>query len=220
MAYTASSVVRDPHTRAVVGGVTVRAYRKDTGAAHGTNATSNSTTGVVSFTDLTDGVEYDAWADLGAGPHVPVVLEGRRSVQLAEMLLQTFASVASNGASSRLGQFLVPHANGIRVKNFFYSPTGANNAAQGTATTSASYRRISLMNGGTSGTSTPRIASINMTASAASLSSGYSAVSVDTTVTAASGAVLYVTQDTFGGTHASDATQIQAGQLAILYEVL
>lgn len=220
MAYTASGTVRDLHTRAVVGGVTVYAFRKDTGAAHSTaSATSNATTGVFSFTDLTDGVDYDFIADVKAGPHVVIQAETRRSVWLT-MGAVTHASVASNGANARLGQFTVLDPNGIRIRSAVWMPTGADQATHGTASTSASYRRLEIYNGATSGTVTAtasRIGSLNLTASLASL--GTRGFTIDTTVTVASGQVVYFSQSTVGGTD-NDGTILAAGALNLSYEML
>lgn len=127
----------------------------------------------------------------------------------------THASVASNGANARLGQ-IGPFAHDIRIRNAWWTPTGADNAA----TNTASYRRLSLYNGGASGTATAtanRLASLNLTASAASLAPR--AMTVDTTVTVASGSVLYASQETVGGASATN-TQLEAGQFALAYEII
>lgn len=128
------------------------------------------------------------------------------------------ASVASNGANARLGQFYV--SRDIRVKSAVWMPTGANQATVGTATTSATYRRLELYNGGTSGTVTAtasRIGSLNLTASLASL--GSRGFTIDTTVTAASGSILYFSQSTVGGTD-NDGTILAAGSISFVYETI
>ena len=137
----------------------------------------------------------------GARFHVPVVV--------------THASVASGGANARLGQ-IGPFAHDIRVRNAWWTPTGADNGG----TNTASYRRLSLYNGGSAGTATAtanRVASLNLTASKASLAPA--AMTVDTTVTVASGAILYASQETVGGASATN-TQLEAGQFALAYEVI
>lgn len=127
----------------------------------------------------------------------------------------THASVASGGANARLGQ-IGPFAHDLRIQNAWWTPTGADNAG----TSTASYRRLSLYNGGASGTVTAtasRVASLNLTASKASLAPV--AMTVDTTVTLASGAILYFSQETVGGASATN-TQLEAGQFSLAYEVI
>lgn len=127
----------------------------------------------------------------------------------------TNASVASNGAGARIGQF-GPMGHQGRVRNAWWSPTGADNP--GTAVQTDSYRRLSLYNGGTAGTVTAtasRIASFNLTASQASL--GRVAGTLTTFLTFDSGDVLYFSQETVGGNH-NDSTVLVAGQFALDYE--
>ena len=126
----------------------------------------------------------------------------------------THASVASNGAAARLGQ-IGPFAHNIRMRNIWHSPTGADQGAN-----TASYRRLSVYNGGTAGTVTAtasRIASLNYSASLASL--GARALTVDTTVTLASGEIAYFSQETVGGDDAT-GTVLRAGQFSVAYEVI
>jgi len=130
-------------------------------------------------------------------------------------LVVTHASAASGGANARLGQF-GPFDHDLRVRGAYWTPTGADNAG----TSTASYRRLSLYNGGASGTVTAtasRLASLNLTATRASL--GPVAMTVDTAVTVASGAALYFSQETVGAASATN-TQLEAGQFAIAYEVI
>ncbi len=145
--------------------------------------------------------------------------------------LNAFAAVASGGAGARLGQF-GPFAHPLRIRNVWYTPTGADNAATQTAT----YRRLSLYNGGTSGTSTlsasgtgtnsgfqGRVASLNLNSTASSGSQTPIPFTVvdatGTTLTLASGVVLYFSQETVGGTDAN-GTVLPAGQFAVAYEVV
>lgn len=128
-------------------------------------------------------------------------------------LVATHASAASDGANARIGQF-GPFGRNIRVRNAWWSPTGADNDA----TITASYRRMSLYNGAALGTATAtanRLASLNLTASQASL--GALAMTVDSTVTVASGAILYASQETVGAAHAN-GTVLRAGQFSLSYE--
>lgn len=127
----------------------------------------------------------------------------------------TNAAVASGGANGRLGQ-IGPLAFDVRARNLWWSPATADQ----TSTQSATYRRFSMYNGGTAGTataSTSRMASLNMTASLASL--GAVAGTVDTTITLASGQIAYFSQETVGGTDAN-GTNLAAGALTIAYEIL
>lgn len=125
------------------------------------------------------------------------------------------SSVASGGATGRIGQF-GPFALDIRFRNVWYSPTSGDQSSTQTAT----YRRLSLFNGGTSGTATAaasRMASLNLSASQASL--GAAAFAVDTTQTLASGQIAYFSQDTVGGIDAN-GTVLQAGYFSVAYEVV
>jgi hypothetical protein len=129
--------------------------------------------------------------------------------------LQTNASAASNGANARLGQ-VGPFPFDIRLRAGWWSPTGADSDA----TSTASYRRLSVYNGGSAGTGTAtasRMASLNLTASQASL--GAVAFVVDSTVTAASGSILYFSQETVGGAE-SNGTVLRAGQAQLFYEII
>lgn len=124
-------------------------------------------------------------------------------------------SFASNRAASILGQF-GPIGFNVRILNVWWSPVAADNAA----TSSDSYRRLSLYNGGTAGTVTAtasRIASLNLTASVASR--GRSEWTVDATVTVASSDVCYVSQNTVGADSVTN-TQLEAGQIGFSYEII
>jgi|SRR5688572_11357208 len=130
-------------------------------------------------------------------------------------LLATHASVASGGANARLSQF-GPFAFDIRMRNVWWSPTGADHAA----TQSASYRRLSVYNGGSAGTvtaSASRMASLNNSASQASL--GAVPFVVDTTVTLGSGQIGYFSQETVGAADAN-GTVLVAGQFSLAYEII
>lgn len=124
-------------------------------------------------------------------------------------------SFASDRGNSVLGQ-IGPLLHNIRVQSVWWIPAAADNDAAN----ANSYRRLSLYNGGTAGTVTAtasRIASANLTASVASR--GAQALTVTTSVTAASGAILYFSQETVGGAH-STGTVLRAGQFAVAYEVI
>jgi len=121
------------------------------------------------------------------------------------------ASVASDGGSSVVGIFRAP--NDIKVQAAYWCPYGADQGAAASA--SASYRRVTLINGGTAGTGTTVIASINMSASKASFGN----YTLSGTGTAVSGAMLVFSQETVGGTHAT-GTILRAGVMTIEYELI
>lgn len=129
--------------------------------------------------------------------------------------LGTVAAVASGGANARLMNF-GPFPFDIRLRAGWWQPTGADQAA----TSTASYRRISVYHGGAAGTATAtasRMASLNMTASIASF--GTASFTVDSTVTVASGNTIYMSQETVGGTE-TNGTVLAAGQAMLWYEII
>ena len=134
----------------------------------------------------------------------------------------TFASVASNGANARLMQ-VGPFQRDARIKGITFIPTGADQSFH-----SASYRRLSLYNAGTAGTATAtanRLASLNITASQASLGTVPFSLVYPATGTAgssgtfASGETLYFSQETVGGTE-TNGTVLRAGQLSMVIEFI
>ena len=129
----------------------------------------------------------------------------------------THPSVATSGASARfVPQFYVDRDT--RIKRAYWMPLDQTQATIGSASASASYRRLSIYNGGTAGSVTAtasRIASLNLTASVASFQSR--AFAVDTTVTAASGSIIYFSQETISTT-SNDATVLAAGMVHVIYE--
>lgn len=123
---------------------------------------------------------------------------------------QPNASVASNGAVGRLIEIgVAPHD--CRVQAAWWTPTGAD---QGTA---ASYRNVKLINGGTAGTGTTVVASLALSASAASLTPR--AMTTVSSATIPAGAMIYASQDTVGGTDAT-GTVLRAGRFDLSYEVI
>ena len=131
-----------------------------------------------------------------------------------EGIAATNASVASAGANARLGQF-GPFAHNIRIRNAWWTPTDADQAA----TQSASYRRLSIYDGGAAGTATAtanRVASLNVSASQASLGP-MAFTTLDRIISA--GNVVYWSQETVGAADAN-GTVLRAGQLAFAYEVM
>lgn len=125
--------------------------------------------------------------------------------------LASYASVASNGATSELLRF-GPFAHDVRVRNFYWVPTGA---AQGGHATS--YRQLKLLNGGSAGAGTTVLGSHSFTASKASLQAV--GLTLADTPTLASGEMLILQQITVGGAKDSE-TVLQAGYCAMAYEVL
>lgn len=134
----------------------------------------------------------------------------------------TYASAASDGANARLIQ-AGPFGREGRLKAVYITPTGGDQGAN-----AASYRRFSVYNGGTAGTATAtasRLASYNFSASAASLGPVAGTIVYPATGTAAasgtfgSADVLYVSQETVGGAHAT-GTVLRAGQVALQIEFI
>jgi len=125
----------------------------------------------------------------------------------ASIASDTDAEVASVG-------FIAP--NDLSIQRVWYQPW-ADQATQGTATTSATYRRFQLCNGGTAGTSTTVIASVNITASIASR--GSKAFSTTASNTASAGEILFFSALTVGGNN-DDGTILQSGVLQVEYELL
>lgn len=127
------------------------------------------------------------------------------------------AALASNGAGAILGDtFWVAPAD-IKIKAAWKTVTGANEVTAGTAISSASYRRFTLVNGSTDGTGTVIVASLNPTASAASLTSRAFATTANNTV--ASGNLIFVSHLTVGAATA-DGTDAAIAQYHIQYELL
>jgi hypothetical protein len=119
------------------------------------------------------------------------------------------ASVASNGANALVGLVDIAPSN-ARLRAAWWAPTGRD---QGNNT--ASYRLLKVINGGTAGTGTAVVASLALSASKASL--GPVAMTVVTSATIASGAALYFSQETVGGTDAT-GTVLRAGSVRLSYE--
>lgn len=132
--------------------------------------------------------------------------------------LGSSAAIGSAGANARLQANFVAPAN-LKVLSVFKSGLGANEVTVGTAISSASYRRTRLLNGGTSGTAAVIMASLNATASAASLGSRGFSVLTTTANTATAGAILYLDHLTVGAATA-DGTDAAACNYSVAYELL
>jgi hypothetical protein len=125
-------------------------------------------------------------------------------------------SVASNGANALEGFGLwVAPANG-KLRSA-YRVVYANEATVGTATTSASYRRHRIINGGSAGSGTTIIASLNQTVSQASRTSR--AYTLESTPSFSAGDILLFDQITVGGNN-DDATVVAVSSVNVEYELL
>lgn len=103
MAYSLTGLVRDPETGRPVLGVRVSSFRLDTFAA-GPTAVSSTSTGVVTLTGLTDGVQYAAYADYsGKHVHVPLVWTPSSLASGAYGTATELAAVVSSTASEAAG---------------------------------------------------------------------------------------------------------------------
>ena len=127
----------------------------------------------------------------------------------------TCASVASD-TDAVVGSTGLVVGNDLSIQRVWYQPW-ADQATQGTATTSATYRRINLYNGGTAGTAVTIMASVNITASIASR--GSKAFSTTASNTASAGEILFFSALTVGGDN-DDGTILQSGVLQVEYELL
>lgn len=151
-------------------------------------------------------------------------MAGPKNIWSQENFKITFASTASNGANAvqdRLG----PFDRKARVRALQAVFTGADQATHGTATTSAIYRRLRVLNGGVTGTGTTILASVNLTSSVASLGNGRAgSVVYPANATNASSGILDVgqmlvfDQITVGGTD-NDGTVLAAGYYLVTLEL-
>ena len=129
----------------------------------------------------------------------------------------TVAAVASNGAGALIaGQvFIAPAA--CKILSAWALNVSADDVTKGTATTSASYRRMTLVcNTAAAGTGTHIVASLNATASAASWATRAFTV-VASTIPA--GGVVQLSHLTVGADTA-DGTDMAARQVEIAYELV
>lgn len=130
--------------------------------------------------------------------------------------LGSYASVASGGANALQldSAFVAPAA--IKIVSAWRFVQAAE-VTVGTATSSASYRRMNLINGGTAGSGTVIMASINATASAGATTTRAFATTANNTAPA--GAILLASHLTVGAATA-DGTDMAAGFVEIAYELL
>jgi hypothetical protein len=127
------------------------------------------------------------------------------------------AAIASNGANARLADVGFVAPADLKILSVWRHNLAAAEVTVGTATSSASYRRAMLRNGGSAGTATAILASANNTASQASL--GKRSFTVDSTLTVAAGDVLYGDHVTVGAATA-DGTDMAASLWEIAYQLL
>ena len=143
----------------------------------------------------------------------------RVDVQVAR--LGSAAAVASNGADAILpdAKWVVPSqfTNGIKIVAAWRENISASDVTVGTATSSASYRRLNLItNTAGTGSGTDIVASMNATASLAS-----NATRAFTTVasTVPSGAIIMASHLTVGA-QTADGTDMAACVIGMAYQVL
>lgn len=130
--------------------------------------------------------------------------------------LGSTAAIASNGGDAILtaAAFVAP-AN-VKILSAWKVALGGTEVTKGTATTSASYRRTNLINGGASGTGTTIMASLNNTASGAQYGSKAFATTASNTMSAGEIALishLSVGAATADGTDMAQSTFYAAYQL-------
>lgn len=124
------------------------------------------------------------------------------------------ASVASNGGAARLADvFFVAPAN-LKLLSV-WRQVQVDESTHTDAT--ASYRQITLHNGGTSGTAETGLATRNNTASTAQYGSHSFALAA--TPTASAGDVIWASHATVGG-DLNDGTILRAAKFSIAYELL
>ena len=137
-------------------------------------------------------------------------------VQVAR--LGTTAAVASNGADAILPDTMFVAPVALSVISAWRLNISASDVTKGTATTSASYRRVNLVANVTgSGSGTTIVASQNATASAASLVTRAFATTANNTVPA--GAVILASHLSVGAATA-DGTDMAAAIFEIAYQLV
>lgn len=131
--------------------------------------------------------------------------------------LGTSAAIGSAGANAVLGDMFWVAPGDCAIESVWKVATGASEVTAATSITSASYRRFNLLNGGTAGTGTTIIASLNNTFSGATYGSKGFATTANSTVPA--GAVVYMSQLTVGAATA-DGTDAAASVFQLRYRLL
>ncbi len=143
-------------------------------------------------------------------------------LKIETVRLGTTAAVASGGSNAILPDvgWVVPlaYTNGITIVEAYRQNISASDVTTGTATSSASYRRVNLITNVTgTGSGTTIIASQNATASLASLVTR--AFAVTTASTVAAGALILASHLTVGAATA-DGTDMAASIFELVYQIL
>lgn len=152
----------------------------------------------------------------GAGTIQTADVAAAETVKQHVAMIGTTAAVASNGAGAILPdvQFVAPAS--IKIVSAWKGNISASDVTKGTATTSASYRRVNLItNTAGTGSGTDIVASLNATASAASLATR-AFTSVNSAIPA--GAIILASHLTVGA-ETADGTDMAAGHFFIAYEL-
>ena len=136
---------------------------------------------------------------------------------LAVARLGSVASVASNGAGAIVEDMKFVAPADLKILSAWRVNISASDVTVGTATSSASYRRTNLVNGGAAGAGTVIMASNNATASAASLTTRAFVTTANNTM--AAGAILLASHLTVGA-NTADGTDLAASVVEIVYELL
>lgn len=131
--------------------------------------------------------------------------------------LGTNAAVASNGAGAILPDPMFVAPANCRIVSAWRMNISASDVTKGTATTSASYRRLNLItNTAGTGSGTDIVCSLNATASAASLATR-SFTTVASTIPA--GAIVLASHLTVGA-ETGDGTDLAASIIEIAYQLV
>lgn len=131
--------------------------------------------------------------------------------------LGTVAAIASGGANARPNPVGFVAFHDMRILSVWKHNLSASEVTVGTAVSSASYRRHRILNGGSAGSATTILASLNATASAPA--SGARLFTTDSTLTVSRGDVVYYDQLTVGAATA-DGTDAAACGLQLAYQLL
>lgn len=169
------------------------------------SATTTEESNTVNF----DGaVDFDSTVNVQGGTLSPNIKEHT-------VILGSTAAVASNGADAILPDIRWVAPADLVIKGAWRTNISASDVTVGTATSSASYRRVTLVtNTAGTGSGTNIVASLNATASAASnVSRAFTTVAS----TVPAGAIVLASHLTVGAATA-DGTDMAAGFIQIKYE--
>lgn len=160
-------------------------------------------------------VNFDGAVDMdGATDLSGATLTEPTANRIQYAMIGTTAAVASNGAGAILPDVVFRAPYDLQIVAAHKSNISASDVTKGTATTSASYRRTNLItNTAGTGSGTDIVASLNATASAASLVTR-AFTTVASTVPA--GAIVLASHLTVGA-ETADGTDMAAGHFHIAY---